>query len=171
MRRLTKRGLFLGALACVSLVSCTGHTVKDGYFTKGWLRYRVATPDPGQWEQVKFVENDLAWVNRNTAHVLSVNATCDEHGDPGLDVLTTHLLFGFTDRTLKSRETKMIDGREALLSNYVAKLDGVPVEIDLAVLKKNDCVHDFIYVSPAGRAGEHRPEFDRLLAQFTAEKT
>lgn len=171
MKRFTKGGLVLAALAWAGLFACNGHSLKDGYFAKDSLRYKVATPDPAQWQQVKFAENDLAWVNRNSAHVLSVNATCDEHGDPGLDVLTTHLMFGFTDRALKTRETKMIDGREALLSNYVAKLDGVPMEIDLAVLKKNDCVHDFIYISPAGEAQQHRAEFDRLLSEFTAERT
>lgn len=169
MRRLAKRGVVLAALVCAGLLSCNGH-IKGGYFTKGPLRYRVAEPDPAQWQQLKFADNDLAWVNRASGHVLSVNATCDDHGDPGLDVLTTHLLFGFTDRTLKSRETKRLDGRDALLSNYLAKLDGVPVEIDLAVLKKNNCVHDFIYISPDGQAKAQRAQFELILSQFAAER-
>jgi hypothetical protein len=170
MGRRLKAGVVLTALACAGLASCNGG-IKGGYFVKDGLRYRVAEPDPNGWQVVKFAENDLAWVHRNGAHVLSVNATCDNHGDPALDVLTTHLMFGFSERSLKARETKMIDGREALLSKYVAKLDGVPVEIDLAVLKKNDCVHDFIYIAPVGRLPEHQAEFDRLLAEFTAERT
>jgi len=170
MRRLTRREGVLAALACVGLGACDGHLNKEGYFTKGHLQYRVAAPDPATWQQVKFAGNDLAWIARTSAHVLSVNATCEEHGDPGLEVLTNHLLFGFTEKELKTRQTKLIDGREALLSNYLAKLDGVPVEIDVAVLKKNDCVHDFIYISPPGRAAEHRAQFDRLLSEFTAER-
>lgn len=156
-------------LVCLALAACPSG-VKNGYFVKGWLKYRVATPDPAVWSPVASEGNDLAWVNQKTGHVLAMNATCADHADPGLDVLTTHLLFGFTDRELKARETKMIDGREALLSNYEAKLDGVPMEIDLAVLKKNDCVHDFMYVAPKGRAAEFKPAFDKLLAEFTAEK-
>ncbi len=171
MRRWSQGRLVFTALICVALVSCNGHTVKDGYFTKGWLRYRVATPDLAEWKQVTFADNDLAWVNRKSAHVLSMNATCEAHGDPALDVLTTHLLFGFTERSLSKRVNKMIDGREALLSSYQARLDGVSVEIEVAVLKKNDCVHDFVYVSPAGRLQEYREVFDGLLAAFAAEKT
>ena len=169
MGRPTKWGVVLAALVCAVAASCNGH-LADGYFAKDSLRYRVAEPDSAQWQVVKFAENDLAWVNKNSAHVLSVNATCGDHGDPGLDVLTTHLMFGFTERTLKTRQTKMLDGREALFSSYVAKLDGVAVEIELVVLKKNDCVHDFIYIAPAGRAAEHRAGFDRLLSEFTAER-
>ncbi len=169
MPRLTKWGLVLWVLAGAAFGACDGRLNKEGYFQKDRLRYRVASPDSAQWQQLKFADNDLAWVHQGSAHVLSINATCQEHGDPGLDVLTTHLLFGFSERTLKARTTAMLDGREAMLSNYEAKLDGVPVEIDVAVMKKDDCVHDFIYVSPIGRAQEHKPEFDRLLSQFTAE--
>ena len=166
-RRRTFRGLVLGVL--VAVAGCD-HGVKNGYFVKGWLKYRVATPDPALWTPISSEGNDLAWVNSKTGHVLAMNSTCVDHADPGLDVLTTHLLFGFTEKELKKRETKMVDGREALLSNYAAKLDGVPMEIDLAVLKKNDCVHDFMYVAPAGRAAEFKPVFDQLLTEFTAEK-
>ncbi len=169
MLRLAKTGLVLWVLAGAGLAACDGHLNKKGFFQKGSLRYRVAAPDASQWQQLKFAGNDLAWVHLGSAHVLSMNATCQDHGDPGLDVLTTHLMFGFSERTLKSRTQQLLDGREAMLSNYEAKLDGVPVEIDVAVLKKDDCVHDFIYVSPPGRAQEHKPEFDRLLSQFTAE--
>jgi hypothetical protein len=170
MGRSTK-GVVVAALACASLAACDGHLNKEGFFTKGHLSYRVGALDPEQWQQVKSEGNDLAWIHRHSAHILSVNATCDDHGDPPLDVLTTHLLFGFTDRTQKSRQTKMIDGRQALVSSYVAKLDGVPVEIALAVLKKNDCVHDFVYIAPVGRAAEHQADFDRLLSDFTADRT
>lgn len=157
------------ALACAGLVACPA-SYKNGFFAKDGLRYRVATLDETQWQRVDFSGNDLAWVHVGTPHVLAMNATCDEHGDPPLEVLTTHLVFGFTDRVLQVRSTKTIDGREALFSQYAAKLDGVEVELTLVVLKKNGCVHDFMYVAPRGRLEEQRPALDKLLAEFTAEK-
>ena len=48
MRRLTRRGVVLAALACAGLVSCDGHTLKGGYFSKDSLRYKVAEPDSAQ---------------------------------------------------------------------------------------------------------------------------
>jgi hypothetical protein len=162
-------GLMLFALTCAGLVACGG-IYKNGYFVKDSLRYHVASLEESDWRRVGFAGNDLAWVHRNSPHVLAMNATCDEHGDPPLDVLTTHMLFGFTDRDLRDREAKTIDGREALFSHYLAKLDGVPVELELVVLKKNGCVHDFMYVSPEGHADEQRPAFERLLNEFTAER-
>ena len=169
MARPMRAGAVLLALGCAGLFACPGY--KDGYFIKDNLKVHVATLDGAQWKPVDFSGNDLAWVHVGTAHVLAMNATCDEHGDPSLQVLTAHLTFGFTDKELKTRAEKRIDGREALVSQYAAKLDGVEVELELVVLKKNGCVHDFMYVAPAGHLEDQRSAFDHLLAEFTAEKT
>ena len=169
-QRFARRAVVWVALACVGLVSCSGG-LKNGYFVKGWLKYRVTELDPTKWIEISSHGNDLAWLNPSTGHVLATNATCEDHGDPGLDVLTTHLLFGFNDRELKSRQTRMIDGREGMVSTYTAKLDGAAVDIEVAVLKKNHCVHDFVYISPVGKAEDYRADFERLLSEFTAEKS
>ncbi len=169
MRRRFFRGAGLVALACVGLFGCAV-TYKDGYFAKDGLKYHVAKLDEAQWRRVDFSGNDLAWVHVGSPHVLAMNATCDEHGDPPLDVLTTHLTFGFTDKELKLRSDKLLDGREALFSQYTAKLDGVEVELELVVVKKNGCVHDFMYVAPLGHLEDQRPAFENLLNEFTAER-
>ncbi|HEY0882974.1 MAG TPA: hypothetical protein VGD87_15640, partial [Archangium sp.] len=117
---------------------------------------------------VAFDDNDLAWLGPN-GHVLAMNATCTGHEDPPLEVLTNHLVIGFTDRQWGEKKKVMIDGREALRSQVTAKLDGVPVSLELVVLKKNGCVHDFTYISPQGREGEQRAAFEQLVANFRQE--
>jgi hypothetical protein len=152
-------------LLCVS--ACAAG-LKGQYYEKGDLKYRVEPPRPSSWSRVGFAENDLAWVS-DKGHVLAMNATCgsSNHGDPSLEVLTTHLLMGFTDKELKGREPQEIDGRDALVSQYDAKLDGIEVELLLAVLKKNDCVHDFSYVAPKGELAVYKQDFEALLDGFT----
>ena len=71
------------------------------------------------------------------------NATCRDDADPApLGSLTAHLLIGYTDRRTRSTEHVAVDGREALRSVIDARLDGVPVVLDLYVLKRNGCVFD-----------------------------
>lgn len=147
--------------------ACTG--LSGEYYRKGDVSYRVTGPHEG-WRRVGFAENDLAWVSAD-GHVLAMNATCDDHGDPSLEVLTNHLLMGFTDRQLKAREVQEIDGREALESRYDAKLDGVEVELKLVVLKKDGCVHDFSYIAPKGQLSRYRDEFEALLDGFTTGRS
>lgn len=155
----------LGVGAVLMLEGCAAG-LRDGVFVKEEVRYRVAAPDEARWRRLAFADADLAWGSTTSGHVVAVNATCHGHEDPPLDVLTSHLLFGFTDRQRLSSRRETIDGREALRSQYRAKLDGVAVELELVVLKKNGCVHDFTAVSPAGQQGGVRAVFDALVAGF-----
>lgn len=161
-----------GALvvAVVLAASSCGGSLMNGLFVRGAVAYRVAEPPAGDWRRVAFADNDLAWVHAGTGHVLAVNATCEGHEDPPLEVLTTHLLLGFTDREQRSKKTLTLDGREALRTTWAAKLDGVATALDLVVLKKNGCVHDFTYVSPAGRESAQQATFDALVAAFRQER-
>ena len=156
-------------LAAVSVfVLCTACTegLKGDYFQKGEVKYHVAELDKDTWKKVGFADNDVAWLGPNGS-VLAMNATCKDYGDPSLEVLTNHLLMGFSDKQLVERKTFVLDGRDALESTYTAKLDGVPIDISVAVLKKDGCVHDFTYVAPLGKGPQYRAELDKLIDGFT----
>ena len=111
-------------------------------------------------------ENDVAFVSKDSPHSLAINATCEGHDDPPLDVLTRHLLMGFTARNTLSQGLEQLDGREAMRTHVTAKLDGVPVELLLVVMKKDRCVYDFTYLSPVGRLSEREPDFELILKHF-----
>jgi hypothetical protein len=147
-----------------------GVRFENQVFTKPGVRYRVGEV-PAVWTRVRLSSNDLAWIMEDTGHALSVNATCKGHEDAPLDVLTRHLLMGFTERQEVRQEKVVVDEREALRSHYQAKLDGVPVELLLLVLKKDNCVYDFDYVAPLGRLQERREDFESLVRGFHAERT
>lgn len=157
------RGCTLGL--ALGLAGCAGG-LRDGVFRKAAVAYRVSAPDPQAFRPVAFSDNDLAWAATRSSHLLAMNAVCEGHDDAPLDVLTRHLLFGFTERTRVSDALEPLDGREALRTVWTAKLDGVPVELELVVLKKNGCVHDFTYVSPPGERAAHEADFEALVKGF-----
>ena len=136
--------------------------------SKPGVRYRVGELPPA-WERVKVSENDLAWYTPDTGHALSVNASCDQRQDASLPVLTRHLLAGFTERQAVEERAVVLDEREALRSHYQAKLDGVPVELLLVVLKKDACVYDFTYVAPLGRFPDRVEDLEALMRGFHTE--
>ena len=115
-------------------------------------------------------QNDLAWHSDAKEAVMHVDANCDPGLDIPLKALRGHLLIGFTDREVIDEEILPMDGREALRTHLVAKLDGVPREIVLQILKKNDCVYDFGLITPPGEAFESAlPDFDRMVSGFTTD--
>ncbi|ATB29527.1 hypothetical protein MEBOL_002977 [Melittangium boletus DSM 14713] len=162
---------YIGVLGSLFvLAGChRGVRFENHVVSKEGVRYRLGALPPG-WERVKLPGNDVAWFIEDTGHALSVNATCREHEDAPLDVLTHHLLEGFTERQAVFHRLEVVDEREALRSHYLAKLDGVPVELMLLVLKKDRCVFDFSYVSPLGRLDSHLAELDAMVLGFHSEE-
>lgn len=157
------------SLALVLAIGCGGPTFSDNVYRDGEARYRVGELGPG-WERIGMEDNDLAWHNERVGAVAAVNATCDPFQDVPLSALTNHLLIGFTDREHLSSETVPLDGREALRSRVVARLDGVPRELLLYVLKKDQCTYDFALIAPPGESyREAEAEFERMVAGFTTE--
>lgn len=152
----------------LGLAGCAGG-LRDGVFRKDHVAYRVRAPEAPAFRPVAFADNDLAWEATGTSHLLAVNAVCRGHDDAPLEVLTRHLLFGLTERERVSQALERVDGREALRSVWRAKLDGAPVELELVVLKKNGCVHDFTYVSPPGARAVHEGAFAALVAGFAQQ--
>lgn len=146
-----------------------GVRFENHVLSKPGVRYRVGELPP-VWERVKLSQNDLAWYTEDTGHALSVNSSCQEHEDAPLDVLTRHLLMGFTERLEVAQEKVVVDEREALRSRYRAKLDGVPVELLFLVLKKDRCVYDFTYVAPLGRFEDRVQDFESLVRGFHSER-
>jgi hypothetical protein len=46
------------------------------------------------------------------------------------------------------------------------KLDGVPVEMDLVVLKKDGCTFDLTYTAAPDRFEDRREDFRRFVREF-----
>ncbi|WP_373048513.1 hypothetical protein [Vulgatibacter sp.] len=161
-RRLAVLTLALTATACGG-----GGTLRDGTFRDAEASYRLgALPD--SWERVAFSDNDLAWTD-GAGRVIAVNALCDGHGDPSLKVLTDHLLLGFEEREILEREQMEIAGRGALRTRANARLDGVPVEMELTLLKKGGCVYDLIYTAPPGTFGVRAADYRALVQGFSTD--
>lgn len=142
-----------------------GGSLRDGVYRDAEATYRL-DPLPSPWRQVRFAGNDLAWTD-GAGSVIAVNAVCEDHGDPSLEVLTNHLLMGFEDRQILERERMTLDGRGALRTRANARLDGVPVELELTLLKKDGCVYDFVYTAPQDRFGVRAAEYRALVRSFS----
>ncbi|AFE07744.1 hypothetical protein COCOR_07794 [Corallococcus coralloides DSM 2259] len=163
--------LLLTLVLSALLAGCHRATFEDSVLQKSDVKYRVGPLSNDVWERRGFDDNDLAFVERgDTGRIIATNATCRDHDDPSLQVLTKHLLMGFTERQDLGQRTFTLDDREALRSRYVAKLDGVPVSLELVVVKKDNCVFDFSYIAPVGAADARMADFESLFQGFRAER-
>ena len=167
-RETLRQGVRVLAIAGLMAAAACGGAHYDGQqFVGENVRFRLREPS-SPWERAHVSdEADLAWVDGD--RVLHASGSCDPRLDIPLQALTNHLLIGFTERDIESETLREFNGREALVTRVSAKLDGVPREMELVVLKKNECVYDFSLVAPPGsRFDSALPAFEAMLQSFEA---
>jgi hypothetical protein len=150
----------LAALACLALGCATSHF--DGrVFRKGDVAFRLEHLPPG-WRNIEISDTALAFRDDENAATVAINGRCGKDAeDVPLQSLTQHLFLQFTDRQLEQQELFPLDGREALRTEMVAKLDGVPKYFHVVVLKKDGCVYDFLQIANQHQDASEFLEFVR----------
>lgn len=149
---------------------CGGGGLRGDVYRDDEARYRIGDLGEG-WQPLGVADqNDLAYHHPHLGAIVQLNATCDPDSDVPLTALTNHLLIGFTERDIRDQRVVPMDGREALRTHVVARLDGVPRELMFVVMKKDDCVYDFALITPPGPSFERAtPEFESFLAGFSTD--
>lgn len=151
----------MALVACmIGLGGCGGPRLRGSEYRDDEAHYRIGPVGTGWTSLAVDDDNDLAWHDPANAAVIQVNSTCDPGADVPLSVLTNHLLAGFTAREFQEQTVVPLDGREALRTHAVARLDGVPRELLFYVMKKDGCIYDFALVTPTGEA------FEQALVSF-----
>jgi hypothetical protein len=164
--------LALVVLSAVALLACApAEVLQGGVLHKGDLSVRLG-PVPAGWQLLRLDGADVAY--RDEAHDGSAmfDVRCRRRDDDApLTVLAAHLVMGTTEREIASEETIPFDGREALHTQMRAKLDGVPMQYDLYVMKKDECIYDLVYVAPPERFAEGQADFERFALGLHASSS
>jgi hypothetical protein len=155
--------LGLGLASGVAGAGCAhGESFEQGVLRKGALTVHLG-PVPAGWQRV-FVEGaDVAYRDQARDGSTLFDVRCHARDDDApLSVLTEHLIMGTTDRELDAQDVVPFDGREAMHTLMRAKLDGVPMQYDIYVMKKDGCVYDLVYVALPDRYTRGAEDFERF---------
>ena len=159
----------LRPIAFALLAGCAhGESFEDGVLRKGDLSVRVG-PVPGHWRQIHVDGADLAYRDDARGGSALFDVRCGQRDDDApLSILTQNLMMGTTERDIESQTLVPLDGREAMHTILRAKLDGVPMQYDIFVMKKDGCIHDLVYVAPPDRFTEGAADFERFAGGLHA---
>lgn len=142
---------------------------KDGLYVGKYSEYRVGRPE-SPWRQVSLRDGgDISYFNPNLGATMLVSSYCKGVKDSPLTALTQDLLIGMTEQRLVEQGPIQISGREALVSEMSAKVDGVEQFIKIMVVKKDNCVYDVVLSSDPQDFREAKPAFDAVLGGFYIE--
>jgi hypothetical protein len=147
------------------LAGCgTRGTLSGNLYRDGAVAFRIGAHPPA-WRRVQIAHGPLAFPHHYGGTILA-HVTCEARADPSLDVLTNHQLFGIEEARERSRTPLSLDGRRALRTRVDGALDGVPIALDLVVLKKDSCTYDLELASSPEMFARRQPDFERFFMGF-----
>jgi hypothetical protein len=139
------------AIWLAGLAACGGPTFDGSVYRGDGYAFKVPK-SPGSWTRLDVDAGALAFRDEANDATIAVSGRCKVDGeDVPLRSLTQHLFIQFTEREILKEEVVPFDGREAMHTVVVAKLDGVPNQFDVWILKKDGCVYDLYYIAPPAR--------------------
>jgi len=123
---------------------------------------------PGaQWRPLRDIEDvQVAWIRREIVGVIELHAQCDEQGDSDLFQYTDHLRIDWTDWQVESQHETTLIGRAALHTVVTGRLDGVPMKLELWVVKRAGCLFDLRYAAPPDTFAQGQSQFADVVAGF-----
>jgi hypothetical protein len=153
--------LVLVVPACSAPNHLEGNLYQDGK-----VAFRVPQLPDG-WARIDVTDANLAFRDEPREASILVDGRCNRRDhDAPLTALTEHLIMGTTERDVVSEETIPFDAREARHTVMRAKLDGVRMQYDIYVLKKDGCVYDLVYVAPPERFADGSARFEQFALGF-----
>jgi hypothetical protein len=161
------RAAAVGLAMAISAMACAGTHFNGTAYDDGKLRFHTG-PIPPTWHAIEADGTLVAFRDEQGPATVALNGRCGVDGDDvPLASLTQHLFLQFTERQQNSQQELNLDGRAALRTDMVGKLDGVPKQFLVYVLKKDGCVYDFWRIGDAG-AGDSAA-FEAFVKGFTTE--
>jgi hypothetical protein len=158
---------FHGFVAVALFAGCAhAESFDGGVLRKGALRIELG-PVPASWRRVHVEGADLAFRDDERGGSTLFDVRCGGRDDDApLGILTQNLVMGTTERDFAAQDVIPFDGREAMHSRLRAKLDGVPMQYDIYVMKKDGCVYDLVYVAPPEQFEAGTTDFERFVGGF-----
>ncbi|MCB1215617.1 MAG: hypothetical protein KDK66_09115 [Deltaproteobacteria bacterium] len=160
------------------LASCLGGVKNSGKvrgYEPGRVLMKKSFYEVGEvssdWQLFKLQSATVAFYHQDSGSTMATAAFCDQaYNDSPLKMLTKHLFPGLQNLEISHQESFSIDHREALRTWASAKLDGVRVDLDLVVIKKDACLFDFFLIHqgslPVEIQREVRKDFEEFFKGF-----
>lgn len=98
------------------------------------------------FEKVSAEQADFAFKDAKSGHTIAMISECSENVDPSLDSLESDLVSALSSSHELKKEQIQFNGRTAIRSSHQGEMDGVAVQMEILVFKKNSCSYSLTLV-------------------------
>lgn len=168
INRLKTKLLFVVSLSCCLLInSCVSVKIPTGGSDKIRATNLTFSPPHSPFLPATTELADMQWTSSKTGNSISVLSECKVRNEPSLDVLQKEVLSAID--VVKVDDQKItFNEREALRIRAQGTLDGVPVQMESIIFKKNSCSYTITFGGRMGQLKSEVPQFETFLKDFQA---
>jgi hypothetical protein len=169
MKRLNARimkSILLMAGSALALQGCALLGSDDDPVQKNTAIKLEVPPTP--WREVHISSADRVWQSTETGNTIAINSMCQRYSDLSLKKLQENILAGVENLKIRTEAKTMFKGREAERVVVDGTTDGIPIVVDLLILKKNGCTYDLAYIARDKTFDQERKIFEKFLTGFNA---
>ncbi len=123
---------------------------------------------PAGWRRVQIKPyRTLSFRNDALESTITTDAFCDgAFEDASLKTLTTHLHMGLDEQKNINQKELTLSDRAALRTIVQGKVDGVLINLDTVVIKKDTCLFDFALVADPTKYAQASSDFEKFYGAF-----
>lgn len=158
----------LPALALCYGGACGGAGFDKGVVNAQGLKFRTGMP-PAAWQLLATSTEgaSVQWRHRDDASGLQVDGRCGTRFDAPLKRIERQLLMGFDAVELAASQPRHLHGRDALQSDFRARIDGVTRYFRIVTFKREGCSFDYVLTtSNSALQKTHAPTLEALVQAF-----
>lgn len=125
---------------------------------------------PKRWRSIPARDDgDFAFENIDTGAVITINSSCRNTQNEGLEKLSKDLFVGVPGNEKRQTKEILIDNTHAMESLVETKpADSYPVKIRAVVLRKSGCTYDLMYIVQSRSFEENLNDFEKFMRGFHA---
>ena len=112
---------------------------------------------------------DKAWIDLETGSIISYQSICNEAIDPDLDTILQKSTSELLDRKISKRTRIDYNGRRAERVLVSGQLDGVQVNLEFVIFKKNSCSYTLSFISLPEHFQKSIDTFNKFIDGFKVQ--
>jgi hypothetical protein len=127
----------------------------------------IFDPPKEPFKEISSTNADKTWISDKTGNTISYLSECGG-ADPTLPQMESDLLSAMNKLNIQQSEDTEFNSREARRTVATGEVDGVAVQLQIMVFKKNGCNYTLSYGGVHKKFGSEQKIFDAFLKSFKA---
>ena len=119
--------------------------------------------------ETQLTNADKAWIDEETGNIISYQSICNESIDPDLETILQKSTSELLDRKILKKTNMEYNSRRAERVLISGQLDGVSVNLEFVIFKKNSCSYTLSFIGLPEHFNKSKDAFSNFIDGFKVQ--